>query len=284
LTLLNSIGEISKIDISIFANLKTFEIKRVAIKDVEGLQKLHQQIINFSAERSITNSNDLKDLIAQSKVNSTWKSLIKLSLSHNELSIIDIPFNAMPYIQHLNLKHNKIEVISTLAWLPNLKFLNLSFNKLTSVPKLSDKARKYLEVLLINDNLLEDIYGMARFDSLIELDISNNCLLHHSLLIPLSAQNSLIKLNLAGNPLFFNNKYRTTACGYLSKNCAKVSFHLDGKLLTKREKRQIGRFENTFSIFNRRLQLINSFNMSLMENIRINMRKRNNRRKFERLQ
>lgn len=169
------------------------------------------------------------------------------------MECVDTSFEFTPYLQHLNLSHNKIFHISALVWLPNLKFLNLSYNQLTSVPKLNSEAPRRLQVLTINANLLEDVSGIVRLDSLLELDISDNCLLDHSNLLPLCTLSSLRYLNLTGNPLSFHQKHRSATCRYLSKSAAEVQFQLDGAFLSKHEKKLAGSYENYYPLFGHRM-------------------------------
>lgn len=160
---------------------------------------------------------------------------------------------AFLHLQHLNLSHNKIFQISALVWCPNLKVLNLSYNQLTSIPKLNNEAHRRLQVLIINDNLIEDIAGVVRLDALLELDLSGNCMLDHALLLPLCTLNSLRYLNLSGNPLAFHPKHRSATCRFLSRNATSPQFQLDGEHLTKHEKSLTGNYENHYPIFGHRM-------------------------------
>lgn len=248
------------IDINKFRNITTIELQRIDIQRVRGLQYLRSQIREIVAERCI---NNIKDLLADcggDKTNSfIWSSLIKVDFSYNNLECVDTSFEFTPYLQHLNLSHNKIFHISALVWLPNLKFLNLSYNQLTSVPKLNSDAPRRLQVITINANLLEDVSGIVRLDSLLELDISDNCLLDHSNLLPLCTLSSLRYLNLSGNPLSFHHKHRSATCRYLSKSAAEVKFQLDGAFLSKNEKKLAGSYENYYPLFGHRMVTSTSY-------------------------
>lgn len=242
------------IDISKFRNLTTLEIQRVPINRIIGLQQLRSQLQVITAERSLTNVKDLIMFCAGDKSNGfIWNSLKRADFSYNGLERVDSSFEFTPYLQHLNLSHNKIFQISALVWCPNLKVLNLSFNQLTSVPKLNVESYRRLQVLIINDNLIEDISGLVRLDALLELDMSGNCMMDHALLLPLCTLNALRYLNLSGNPLAFHPKHRSATCRYLSRNAATVQFQLDGEQLTKHEKVLTGSYENYYPIFGHRM-------------------------------
>lgn len=246
------------IDISKFRNLTTLEIQRVSIARIVGMQQLRSQLREITAERSLTNIKDLIMFCAGDKSNGfIWNSLKRADFSYNNLERVDSSFEFTPYLQHLNLSHNKISQISALVWCPALKVLNLSYNQLTSIPKLNVESCRRLQVLIINDNLIEDVSGLSRLDALLELDMSGNCMLDHSGLLPLCTLNALRYLNLAGNPLTFHPKHRTLTSRYLSRNAATVHFQLDGDALTKHEKSLTGSYEN-HPIFHHRMNVSTS--------------------------
>jgi Leucine-rich repeat (LRR) protein len=244
------------IDISKFRNLTTIEFQRIDIQRVVGLQLLRSQLQEITAERCLKNIKDLLMHCAGDNSNSfIWNSLKRADFSYNNLERIDNSFEFAPYIQHLNLSHNKIFQISALVWLPNLKNLNLSYNQLTSIPKLNVESLKRLQVLTINANLIEDLSGIIRLDALLELDLADNCLLDHQILLPLCTLNSLRYLNLSGNPLAFHPKHRSATCRYLSRNASQVQFQLDGEFLSKTEKSLSGSYENYFPLFGSRMTM-----------------------------
>lgn len=229
------------IDITKFRNLKTLEIQRVPINQIIGLQQLRSQLQELTVEKSITNIKELIITCAGDNSNGfIWNSLKRADFSFNNLDRIDNSLEFTPYLQHLNLSHNKIYQISALVWLPNLKVLNLSYNQLTTIPKFNQESYRRLQVLIIKDNFLEDISGLCRFDGLQELDISGNCMIDHSILLPLCTLHALRYLNLAGNPLSFHPKHRVTTARYLSKNASTVKFVLDTEPLSKYEKTLTG--------------------------------------------
>lgn len=247
------------IDISKFRNLTTLEIQRVPINRIIGLQQLRSSLVCITVERSLSNIKDLIMFCAGDKSSGfIWNSLKRADFSYNNLEVIDSSFEFTPYLQHLNLSHNKIYQISALVWCPNLKVLNLSYNQLTTIPKLNTESHRRLQVLLINDNLIEDISGLVRLDALLELDLSGNCMLDHSLLLPLCTLNSLRYVNLFGNPLAFHPKHRSATCRYLSRNALSVHFQLDGERLSKHEKSMTGSYENYYPIFGHRMTISTS--------------------------
>lgn len=238
-----------QIDISKFRNLTILEIQRVPIQRILGLHRLRSQLQELKAERSLTSVKDLIMSCAGDKSNGfIWNSLKRIDFSYNGLERIDSSLEFTPYLQHLNLSHNKFVSIN-LAWLPNLKVVNLSYNQLTAIPKLNLESHRRLRVLILNDNLIDDVSGICRLENLVELDLSGNCLLDHAHLLPICTCTALQFLNLNGNPLSFHPKHRSATCRYLSKNAATVQFQLDNCSLTKHEKQLAGSYAGYYPVF-----------------------------------
>lgn len=255
----DELDESCVIDISKFRNLTTLEIHRVPIKQIKGLQSLRIQLQELVVEKCLTSVKELIIHCAGDKCSGfIWNNLKRIDLSYNQLDRVESSFEFTPYIQHLNLSHNKIVHISALVWLPNLKVLNLSFNQLNTIPKLNNESMRRLQVLTLNDNCIEDVSGIVRLEALLELDISGNCLLDHALLLPLCTLTCLRYLNLFGNPLAFHPKHRIATCRYLSKNAASVHFYLDGEVLSRQERILTGNYENYYPLFGHRMQVATS--------------------------
>lgn len=236
-----------------FRNLRKLEVQKVSIKQLVGIQKLRAQIEEVICVKSITNVKELISDCGGDNSNSfIWNELKKADFSFNSLQAVDSSFEFTPYIQNLNLSHNKIVNVSSIKWLPNLKILNLSFNQLTHIPKFNLEAYRRLQVLIINDNFIEDISGLARLEAMTELDLSGNCLLDHSILLPLSSLSSLMYLNLSSNPLGCHTKHRVATCRYLNRNAANEKFLLDGEFLSKKEKSLVGAYEHYFPHYHNR--------------------------------
>lgn len=203
------------IDISKFRNLQILEIQRVSIQRLHGLHRLRSQLQEIKAERSLTNVKDLIMYCAGDRSNGfIWNSLKRVDFSYNNLHRIDNSFEFTPYLQYLNLSHNKFVSIN-LALLPNLKVINLAYNQLTTIPKLNLESHRRLRVLILSSNLIDDVSGLVRLENLIELDLSGNCLLDHSHLLPICTCSTLQFLNLSGNPLSFHPKHRTGLYSFL---------------------------------------------------------------------
>ena len=210
------------IDISKFRNLRTLEIEKVPIKRIVGIQQLRSQLKEIICIRCITSTREIiSDCGGDNSNGFMWNELKRLDLSYNTMEKVD-SFEFTPYVQYLNLSHNQINNVSAIKWLPNLKILNLSYNQLTHIPKFNTETYRRLQVLIINDNFVEDVSGLDRMVALTELDLGGNCMLDHSMLLPLSTLCALFYLNLMGNPLACHPKHRVATARYLNKNAATV--------------------------------------------------------------
>ncbi|KAK9703722.1 Leucine Rich repeats (2 copies) [Popillia japonica] len=86
-------------------------------------------------ERCINKLGDLLDMCGADKTEGhTWCELKEAIFTHNGLKEIDNSLQYVPWLNTLDLSNNLIEDGSPLSALMNLKYLNLSFNKLTRVP------------------------------------------------------------------------------------------------------------------------------------------------------
>lgn len=172
-----------------------------------------------------------------------WNELKYADFSYNNLKTIDTSLEFAQWLQQLNLSNNQLISCEAIKWLPNLKILNLSFNRLQTIPIFHLESTKRLQILILNHNFIENLNGLQRLDALIEFDLSNNCLLDHTLLLPLNTLITLKYLNLYGNPLYCHPNHRQATSYYLHKNTASVKFILDSEPLTKIEKQFIGNYQ-----------------------------------------
>ncbi|XP_047100652.1 actin cytoskeleton-regulatory complex protein PAN1 [Schistocerca piceifrons] len=78
--------------------------------------------------------------------------------------------------------------------------------------------------------------GVLRLASLVELDLSGNCLAAHGCLAPLSGLPALRRLDLRGNPLAFHPRHRVLAAAELHSAALTCEFVLDGQRLSQLER------------------------------------------------
>lgn len=142
-----------RVDISRFNNLRYLELSRIPMHLVEGMHSVHSKLQVLICERC---TDCLEEILGTSDY--MWEELRTAKLCYNDFALL-CPFNNTPWLQYLDLSYNKIEDRLSLQTLTNLKYLNLSFNFLTSVPMLSEEVCHKLKVLLINNNYIQDLLG-----------------------------------------------------------------------------------------------------------------------------
>ncbi|XP_037024517.1 serine/threonine-protein kinase 11-interacting protein isoform X2 [Bradysia coprophila] len=229
------------VDVSKFRSLKVLQIQRIGIQRIVGIQRMRPYLVEISCNRSIESVQDIISHCGGDNCTGfTWDSLHSADFSYNLLTTIDCSLEFAPALQHLNLSHNKIVSVDAMKWLPNLKIVNLGFNRLKYIPTFHNEAARRLQTLILTSNFIEDIQGISSLDSLSELDVSGNCILDHSSLLPLSSLINLSYLNLHGNPLSFHPSHRQITAKCLHKNTSSVKFVLDMQPLSKAEKALAG--------------------------------------------
>ncbi|KAL9877467.1 uncharacterized protein ACN2A1_013824 isoform 4-T5 [Glossina fuscipes fuscipes] len=241
------------IDIKKFRALKRLEVQKIHIHQIVGIQPLRAQLEYLICNKSLQTVDDIITNCGGDNSNGfVWNELKSADFSYNQLQTVDTSLEFAQFLQHLNLRHNQLFSVKAIKWLPNLKTLDLSFNRLTQIPQFHMDAYKRLQTLNMSNNLVEELTGIVRLDALTELDLSDNCLLDHSYLSTLSALITLKFLNLYGNPLHYHPKHRLATAQYLHKNCASVKFILDYEPLTKNEKSVTGTQKiRKLGVFNR---------------------------------
>lgn len=225
------------VDLSRFKQIKILEIIKLDINIVTGLQKLRSQIQELTCCKSLKSISEvLQKCGGDNSQSFYWNELKVANFTHNDISDIDNSFERTLSLHTVDLSHNQLAKIDFVSILPNLKHLNLSYNKLDSVPIFKGQIQNRLQVLVLNNNFIENLQGVTSLSNLQQLDLGHNCLLDHKTLLSVSHLVSLQSLNLQGNPLAFHPYHKQLSCNYLNKNAATVKFLLDGHILSKSEK------------------------------------------------
>lgn len=229
------------VDLKRFKNVKTLDIYKIDVTNIIGIQRLRSQIEELTC---MYNMEDLNDILAKCggdlSSSNLWSELKKANFSHNRISDIGNSLELTLWLNRLDLSHNQLKSIEFINSLPNLKYLNISYNKLEKVPRFRGQICKRLQILLLNNNFIEDLSGLFGLSTLTQLDLSQNCVTDHQTLLALSHLQTLYFLNLEGNPIHFHPHHRTVTSNYLNKNTAALKFILDNKPLTKSEKSLAG--------------------------------------------
>ncbi|KAF5293839.1 hypothetical protein FQR65_LT10977 [Abscondita terminalis] len=229
------------LDIQIFKNLKFLEVQRLSFSLIKGLESLRAQLKYLICIRSLHTIKEVLEYCgADNSEGFIWNELKEAVFSYNSLDSLDRSLEYAPSLHTLDLSHNHIHNAQLLNCLPNLKHINLSYNQLESVPAFSGELCTQLRILVLCNNFIEDIRELAVLVNLCELDLSNNCLLEHTCLLPLANLAMLRCLNLAGNPLSYHPYHRMNTVYYLHFDVAYSNFMFENVALSKAERQRIG--------------------------------------------
>uniref|UniRef100_A0A1S4H499 LKB1 serine/threonine kinase interacting protein 1 N-terminal domain-containing protein n=1 Tax=Anopheles gambiae TaxID=7165 RepID=A0A1S4H499_ANOGA len=235
------------VDISKFRSLRTLEVQKIPINQIVGLLYLRDQLHDLTCMRSISDVTDVLfgcggDKVADGK---SWRSLKSLNISYNMLDYLDGSMEYTPWLEELNLSHNQLVNVSALRSLPNLRVLNVSYNRLNKIPTFHVDAMRKMKVLLLSNNFLEDLEGLACLSCCLnELDLSGNFIVDHGTLLPLSTLVALRSVNLLDNPLACHPKHRHATARYLNKATSETKFVLDNEPLSRYEKTLTGNYDS----------------------------------------
>lgn len=155
------IDDSSPVDITKFRNLRRLEIRKLAVSRVRGIQRLRGHLQELKcADQAIESVEEI--IVHCGGDRSTgfaWNALHTVDFSYNRLRSVDGSLEFVTALQHLDLSHNHIVSADAVKWLKNLKYLNLSFNRLAFVPTLHVDAPRRLKVLVLANNMIKDMQG-----------------------------------------------------------------------------------------------------------------------------
>ena len=141
--------------------------------------------------------NQLKKLPVS--IASHLRNCMKIDLQHNNIEYVPASILELPMIKELNLSHNKISNLYKVLWSASLILLNLSYNKLETLPDgVTEQCAESMKVLQLEYNQLKEVPKCVCFlYNLNILDISHN---PEILILPvdLGRLKELKQLNLNG--------------------------------------------------------------------------------------
>lgn len=88
-----------------------------------------------------------------------WASLRHLALPHNALKCLDESLELAPWLWTLDLSHNMIVNAKEISYLPNLKYINMGYNRLEEVPIFNKEALHSLQVVVLKNNYIDNLNG-----------------------------------------------------------------------------------------------------------------------------
>ncbi|XP_050086159.1 serine/threonine-protein kinase 11-interacting protein isoform X2 [Anopheles aquasalis] len=237
----------SAVDISKFRSLRSLEVQKIPINQIIGMQHLRGQLQTLACVRSISDVSDV--LVSCGGDNlvegNQWRSLKSINFAYNMLDYVDSSLELTPWLELLDLSHNQLVSVSAVRCLPNLRVLNLSYNRLNHIPVFHSDATRKLRVLQLANNFLEDLEGLCLLShALTELDISANFIIDHAALLPLSTLCALRSVCLLDNPLACHPKHRQATARYLNSATSDYKFLLDNEPLSRYEKTLTGNYDS----------------------------------------
>ncbi|XP_076681070.1 serine/threonine-protein kinase 11-interacting protein isoform X3 [Andrena cerasifolii] len=230
------------VDITKFRCLKNLELKKINIELIKGLQGVRGQLesVILAGRKGIcTVSQLLASCGRDAGIGFVWGSLKHLALPYNALEQLDTSLELAPWLQIIDLSHNLLTSADELSCLPNLKYVNLGYNKLEAVPTFNKAASHSLRVLVLKNNYMETLSGLQNLECLTELDLSYNCLTEHSTLRALKRMSTLLWVSLEGNPFYYRPRHRRLSIEYLHPCLIYTKFVLDHTPLSRSEKQCI---------------------------------------------
>ncbi|GLG93730.1 Serine/threonine kinase 11-interacting protein [Gryllus bimaculatus] len=228
------------LDINKFKSLQSLELTKIPVRNVTGIEQVRTQLQCVVCVQGLLQLQDLLvNCGADHSAADVWEELVEVVFTYNALGAIDNSFMYTPALQTIDLSHNRLKNFCVEDSLPNLKYLNLNFNLLQSVPSFGKEGACKLKTLLLRNNYLTDLSDLFKLKQLVELDLSCNSLTDHSTLVPVRKLPLLCWLNLAGNPLSFHIKHRSHTVHHLHVNASRCKFVLDGRALSWKERKSV---------------------------------------------
>jgi Leucine-rich repeat (LRR) protein len=173
---------------------------RSGIYEKDFTAELHKRMYNFLLDykNSDWQSWNLGDHKTAQRIREMVDSgaFTKLSLTNMELHSVDIA-DMFSKIEEMDLRHNNITGLQTLAPFENLRSLNLGSNKLSEIQKLP--AFTELKKIWLNDNGISDLRPLKSLQGLEYLNISSNAAGID--LSMLSALKNLKELDISNNSI-----------------------------------------------------------------------------------
>ncbi|XP_049770837.1 serine/threonine-protein kinase 11-interacting protein [Schistocerca cancellata] len=210
-----------------FHSLRHLVLHKVRLCDVRGLSTLAPRLTSLCCD------GDPQQLLAAA---GTWPELRTATFCRAGVSAVPVPLAAAaPELAVLDLGHNRLcdTVGADFSAFRSLSRLGLAYNAFEAVPSGLPPG---VTALGLACNYVDTIDGVSRLASLVELDLSGNCLAAHGCLAPLSRLPTLRRLDLRGNPLAFHPRHRVLAAAELHSAALTCEFVLDGQRLSQSER------------------------------------------------
>ncbi|KAK2960594.1 putative Dynein regulatory complex subunit 3 [Blattamonas nauphoetae] len=184
---------------------------------MDGVQQPNKKAMDPSAVIKVINEELIAKSVAKNKIvveKLTDTPTIILSFKH--LRTIE-NLQGFTKLTVLKLDNNNIAKIDNLTTLVTLEELDLSFNKITEIPKQGGlETLTNLRELSLFANQIKDISPLSKNTSLQMLSVGNNDIEELETIKPLRSLRNLQALTLSGNPISHDQDYETYILAYLS--------------------------------------------------------------------
>lgn len=156
-------------------NLKVIDLSHNNIRDIDKTDVENRQLFENLEDMNLSYNNLVE---VPEAVCDLFSNIIVLDLSHNYIDTLSqISFEGVKKLIYLNLSYNSItDINASLFRFSELKTLDLSANKLSSVKANDFTAHKKLTVLNLKSNLIKSVdkESFHNLHNLRSLDISDN--------------------------------------------------------------------------------------------------------------
>ncbi|KAI5062028.1 hypothetical protein GOP47_0022567 [Adiantum capillus-veneris] len=224
----------SPVTLSPFGRLKSLELRGCdlstsAARGFLQLMPILERLICHNSADALRHI--FMERILEVKDSPVWSRLAYVSCTSNGMVLMDDSLQLLPAVQFLDLSRNHFAKVGNLHCCSKLKFLDLGFNQLRNVSSLR-QIKSPITKLVLKNNALASVYGIAALSFLEALDLSNNLISKFKEIQSLAKLPSLQILLLEGNPISAAVWYREEVFSFF-QDPSKVS--LDGRKILKSE-------------------------------------------------
>ncbi|KAJ1902020.1 hypothetical protein LPJ66_000344 [Kickxella alabastrina] len=246
--------EITHIDgLSSCVQLRKLDLSDNKIDSSDALSGLRQaeSLIHINLSANLLEEMDVVKYTPKANVlnmsNNRLTRICKSVAACGELRAIILGHNKIAKIEHISkltnlntlvISHNEIGKIPDMPLLKELTKISAAHNKIADIPVLTIYPK--LKEVRLNDNKIKSIPESIRTcDSLRVIDLGNNKLDEWTSIAPLSSLPRLYNLNLKGNPICNEDRYRERVIEMIPSLRVLDGERFDQWFLDHKEKRKL---------------------------------------------
>ncbi|MCO5586491.1 hypothetical protein L7F22_040431 [Adiantum nelumboides] len=200
----------SPVTLSPFGRLKSLELRGcdLSTSAARGLLQLRPILERLICHNSADALRHIfMERILEVKDSPVWSRLAYVSCTSNGMVLMDDSLQLLPAVQFLDLSRNHFAKVGNLHRCTKLKFLDLGFNQLRNISSLR-QIKSQITKLVLKNNALASVHGIAALATLEALDLSNNLISKFKEIQFLAKLPALQILLLKGNPISAAILYR----------------------------------------------------------------------------